>query len=1173
MPSVNPDDPVADRVEPFIARWSAAEAAERANYQLFLTELCDLLEVPHPDPAGADNDNNAYVFDRAITRHKPDGTSTTVYADLYKRGAFILETKQGAHAKSDSTGQELLLDLGATESGSRKSGHGVRGSRHWDLVLERAYNQARGYIRDLPASEGRPPFLIVCDVGYVIELYSEFTRTGGSYIRFPDPQHHRIYLEDLRDPATRERLRTVWTDPLALDPSRHAARVTREVADHLAALAKSLEVDDHDAESIATFLQRCLFTMFAEDVGLLPENAFVEKLRQLREHPEGFVITMNGLWKDMASEDEWSLALMDKVAWFNGGLFESATALPLRAEQIAILVEAARSDWSDVEPAIFGTLLERALTPAARHKLGAHYTPRSYVERLVKPTVIDPLRSEWEAVKGSAFRLRSDGRPDKAIEAVREFHHQLCRIRVLDPACGSGNFLYVTLEHMKRLEGEVLELLEALGDSELTFEMDHYKVRPQQFLGLEINERAVAIAQLVLWIGYFQWHKKTTGEADTRDRPLLPKQETIVRQDAVLAYDERTPRRDENGNFVTIWDGRTTRPHPVTGNEVPDEAAQIPVFDYSNPRRAEWPEADFVVGNPPFIGKGRMREFLGDGYTESLRQAWKGDVPDSADFVMYWWEKAAELLCGGKIERFGFITTNSVHQTFNRRVLERHLGDAKTPLTLAYAIPDHPWVDSADGAAVRIAMTVATRDAVLGELNRVTGETRIGEGESDVSLQSSIGPIAASLKTGAAVSSSVALRSNSGLSCLGLILGGKGFKVSKDEADLINESGLSPIAAPIWNGSDITSRWAGHYAIDAFGLSESELRDRYPQAWQHLKSTVFPIRQTNRDRKLRENWWLFRRANTEFRTSTDGLRRFIVTSETAKHRVFSFLESPDRPEHKLVVVAHTEAGVLATLSSSIHVAWALNCGSRLGVGNDPVYVKTRCFETFPFPDLAERPELRNRLAELGEQLDAHRKRQQAAHPELTMTGMYNVLEKLRRGEALTEKERAIHDAGLVSVLKQLHDEIDGAVLDAYGWSDLQPPGAAPLGDRLARGDEPAEALEQDLLTRLVGLNHERAAEEARGRIRWLRPEYQNPEGAGTQQAEILEDEAPTIAPAAQQNPWPKELKEQFALLKSLISTHGPEPEALLAQLKGRTTAKRRRDVTAVLATLEAMGQV
>ena len=742
-----------DDVSAFVERWRPGGGSERSNYQLFLTELCDLLGVPRPDPAHPDNAENHYVFERALTRRQPDGGSSTVYSDLYKQGCFLLETKQGADQKSAARGAV------AEESGGyRRAGHGVRGSARWDLALERAYNQARAYVRDLPAPEGRPPFLIVCDVGYVIELYSEFTCTGGTYLRFPDPRNHRIYLDDLHDPALRERLRLVWTDPHALDPSKHAARVTRAVADHLARLAKSLEAAGHPPQGIATFLQRCLFTLFAEDVGLLPGHSFTDLLHKIRQTPEGFVPMVNALWKEMSTGTDWSTVLLQKIAHFNGGLFERATALPLDRDQVSLLIGAAEADWSDVEPAIFGTLLERALDPRDRHKLGAHYTPRSYVERLVKPTVIDPLRARWDAVKTAAAQLQSQEQPSKAIAAVKDFHHELCHIRVLDPACGSGNFLYVTLEHMKRLEGEVLELLESLGDTELTFEMEQFKVRPQQFLGLELNERAVAIAQLVLWIGYFQWHKKTTGTADTQDRPLLPKDQTIRRQDAVLAYDEKTPRKDADGHFILHWDGHTTKPHPVTGKEVPDESATLPVYDYSNPRRAEWPEADFIVGNPPFIGASRMRDALGDGYTETLRKVWKKDVPESADFVMFWWEKAAELVRAGKAERFGFITTNSIHQTFNRRVLEKHLSDDKHPLSLAYAIPDHPWVDTVDGAAVRIAMTVASGENAPGLLEEVTAESDLDDGEHGVTLRSRSGTIAANFRIGADLISAVPCR-------------------------------------------------------------------------------------------------------------------------------------------------------------------------------------------------------------------------------------------------------------------------------------------------------------------------------------------------------------------------------------------------------------------------------
>lgn len=969
-----------ESVEIFIKRWETAEASERSNYGMFITELCDLLELPHPDPSTADNIKNSYVIDRSIQRTNTDGTSTTVYADVYKRGCFMLETKQGTHAKKDNPDQLSLLDEGAR----LKKGHGVRGTRKWDIALEKAYNQARGYIRYLPSEEGRPPFLIVCDVGSVIELYSEFTCTGGPYVRFPDPQNHRIYLEDLRKSGTRKRLQTLWTDPLSLDPSKHAARVTREVAWHLAELAKSLDKDGHDAQQIATFLQRSLFTLFAEDVGLLPGNSFLGLLKQLKDHPEGFPLTIGNLWKDMASKDEWSVVLMKNIAYFNGGLFENATALPLTSQQIALLIGAAK--------------------PQERHKLGAHYTPRSYVERLVKPTIIDPLRNRWDAVKTAAAQFVEDDKLKDAIAAVKDFHHELCNVRVLDPACGSGNFLYVTLEHMKRLEGEVLELLETLGDQELTFEMEQFKVRPQQFYGLEINERAVAIAQLVLWIGYFQWHKKTTGTADTKDRPLLPKQQTIIRQDAVLAYDACTPLKDTDGNFVTIWDGRTTKPHPVTGKEVPDDTAQIPVYDYINPRRPDWPEADYVVGNPPFIGTSRMREALGDGYTEALRKVWKKDVPESADFVMFWWEKAAELLRAGKVHRFGLITTNSIHQTFNRRVLEKHLSADKNPINIAFAIPDHPWVDTLDGAAVRIAMTVATCEKGFGELDLVTKETELDDGEKAVELQTKLGKIVANLKIGADLVTATLLTSNLSLSNRGVQVIGSGFIISKDETRKLDpDSSLSErsLIRPYLNGKDLTQSSRNVEVIDLFGLSEDIAREEAPSLYQHVLTTVKPSRDQNKRESYKKKWWIHGEPRTELRKSLAGLVRYISTVETSKHRFFVFLDKSILPDNKLICFALSNSYFLGNLSSSIHIFWALNCGSRLE--DRPVYVKTSCFEIFPFPVLEDANPLKNRIRDLGEQLDAHRKRQQAAHSDLTLTGMYNVLEKLRKAESLTTR--------------------------------------------------------------------------------------------------------------------------------------------------------------------------
>ncbi|MBL9156124.1 MAG: class I SAM-dependent DNA methyltransferase [Verrucomicrobiales bacterium] len=1194
-----------DPVDQFIARWEASGAAEKANYALFLTELCDLLDVPRPDPTSPDPAKNRYVFERAVTRVAPDGTSSSGFIDLYKAGHFVLETKQGANDPL-TTG---LTEAGYSDPGSKaKTGHGKRGSAAFDRALERAYHQARGYITSLPSADGRPPFLIVCDVGHSLDLYAEFTGTGGHYERFPDPRSHRITLADLRRPEIRERLRLVWTDPHSLDPSKKAAEVTRDIADRLARLAKSLEGDGHDPQTIAGFLQRCLFTMFAEDVGLLPEDAFHDLLAKLDGSPQGFPVLIGQLWKEMATGTSYSTLLFREIAHFNGGLFEDTTALPLSKSQLAMLVDASRTDWSQVEPSIFGTLVTRALDPRERHKLGAHYTPRSYVERLVRPTIIDPLREEWDAVRiaaaslhreadqlddeadageekakvllaagksdaakktgAAANKLRAEAKKKdaEALKLVTGFHRSLCQLRILDPACGTANFLYVTLELLKRLEAEVLELLTALG-GDATFEMEGHKIRPQQFLGIEISNSAAKIAELVLWIGYFQWQRKTTGKADTNDRPLLPRDKPIECRDAVLAYEEKIPRRDpETGAVVQIWDGHSTKPHPVTGKEVPDESARIVVYDYVNPRRAEWPEADYIVGNPPFIGASRMREALGDGYTEALRKAWKGSVPESADFVMNWWAQAAELVAKGKVKRFGFITTNSIHQTFNRRVLEPFLADAKRPLHLGYAIPDHPWVDSADGAAVRIAMTVAAGGKKEGLLEKVVGEVTQEGGENDVTLLGRAGVIAANLQVGADLTATTELLSNLNISSRGHELGSAGFIVTKEQAQSLGLGrvpGIESVIRPYVNGRDLTERSRGVMLIDAHGLDEETLRSQFPEVYQHLQNAVLPERKTNRDPRLARFWWLHRRSREELRSMARDLNRFIATVETSKHRVFAFLDKSIVPDNKLIVTAHSDAYVIAVLSSQIHVTWSLATGSRLE--DRPVYVKTTCFETFPFPALEEGP-LKSQLRELGERLDGHRKRQQALHPHLTLTGIYNVLEKLRAGEALNAKEKQIHDDGLVTLLRQIHDEIDAAVLSAYGWDDLR------SADTLVRNPE---AFEEELLTRLVALNHERAAEEKRGLVRWLRPEYQNPAAANAapvkEQSEIELPEAGKSAPAPVSTlPWPDKLPEQVARIRSLLPETGPHPAALSARF-GRANKKREDQIAAILETLRGLG--
>jgi len=464
---------------------------------------------------------------------------------------------------------------------------------------------------------------------------------------------------------------------------------------------------------------------------------------------------------------------------------------------------------------------------------------------------------------------------------------------------------------------------------------------------------------------------------------------------------------------VTRWDGESTKPHPVTGEQVPDEDKRIPLYRYRNPRKAEWPQADYVVGNPPFVGNKMMRMALGDGYTEALREAYQG-LPRTCDFVMYWWEVAARYVRAGAIRRFGFITTNSITQTFDRSVVEPHLS-APDGLSVVFAVPDHPWVDAGDGADVRIAMTVAEAGAGQpGQVLRVATERESASEARELSFRTATGLIHANLAVGANVGSAVPLRSNAGTSFQGVNLVGKGFRLSRSEVLELgwDPEELPPVVRPYMNARDLAQTSEDRFVIDLYGLTAEEARDQYPSLYQRLLVRVKPERDQNNRESRRRNWWLFGEPVGKLRKALEGVGRYIITPETARHRFFVFAPLALCPDHKLYAICCDDAYVLGSLSSSLHQVWALAAGGHLGVGNDPTYNNTRCFDPFPFPACTEGQ--RARIRELGEALDAHRKRQQALHPGLTLTNMYNVLAKLRSGEALTAREKVTHELGLCS---------------------------------------------------------------------------------------------------------------------------------------------------------------
>ena len=1114
----------SDKLETFIQRWQQnTGGAERANFPLFLTELCELIGVDKPEPATTDSANNSYVFERAVTFREAGDRTGHGRIDLYKKGCFVLEAKQSAKRisqKKPDNQEDLFL-------ASDDKGHAKRADRRWDVLMMNARRQAEEYAKALPTADGWPPFILVCDVGYCIEVYADFSGQGKNYSQFPDRRGYRIYLEDLRNAGIRDRLKAIWEAPKSLDPTAKAVRASREIAKRLAEVSKSLEAAKHDPEEVAAFLMRCLFTMFAEDMDLLPADSFKTMLKGCKEKPETFAPMVSQLWEAMDKGD-FAYGIAAKVRRFNGNLFANSRVFDLDREEIGELYHAADADWTEVDPSIFGTLLEQALSPGERSKLGAHYTPRAYVERLVIATIMEPLQEDWRNVRNTAERLVSERHNDEAVAVVRAFHETLFNTRVLDPACGTGNFLYVSLELMKRLEGEVLEALLDLGGQEALAGLDRHEVDPHQFLGLELNHRARHIAELVLWIGFLQWHKRNKGGLPSD--PVLRDYGNIRQGDAVLT-----------------WDGYPV-PKIVDGRET-----------FPNARRPDWPEAEFIVGNPPFIGKGAlMRAALGDRYVEALWRAHK-HMNESADFVMYWWDRAAELLNakGTVLRRFGLVTTNSITQIFNRRVTEAHL-NGKKPVSLIYAIDDHPWTKATkDSAAVRIAMTVGEAGRHEGTVNNVIQEEALDTDDPVVILAQHPGRINSDLSVGADLTSTKPLSASEGIACNGVMLAGKGFVLSKSEAEhLVLRDGMEArkVIRSYVNGGELVRNRAGRFVIDFFGLSEEQARAAYPATFQHTLQNVKPERDKSRDEAFKEKWWLFGRTRPQIREVISNIRRYIGTTETAKHRVFQFLDAGVLPDHMIIAIGSDEPFHLGVLSSRWHVVWAINSGGWLGYGNDPRYSKSRCFDPFPFPDPDE--PTRAEIAALAEEIDAHRKRAQA-EDGITLTQMYNVLEKLRADVALDDTDREIHDKALVTVLKHLHDQLDAAVARAYGWA--------------------ADLSEQEVLARLVALNRERADEEKRGHVRWLRPDYQIPRfGSAAEKAKLGEQieadlgEAAVLDIKAKKPKYPADALAQTIAVTHVLANAG---RALSVDEIAAHFAQGKKARLPIIATLRAMARM
>ena len=712
----------------FIEKWRGVKGGqERANYGQFINDFCQALSLPLPQPAAAGMLGD-YQFEGPVQGGGAGGNTGAI--DLYKKGHFILEAKQSK--LSDAQKQQAELFDAAEDAPVSPSG------ARYDRLMRDALAQAKRYAVNLPSNHPWPPFLIVCDVGRAFELYFDYSGNGRGYGYFPDQHSYRFEITRFTDDDVQAIFRAIWTDPASIDPRAKSALVSRGIASRLAAVSKWLEETQRqkttDApdfarsmaiEETALFLMRIVFCMFAEDVSLIPKGSFTAFLEKAKDNDAAFEPELRQLWQVMATEggERYTFALGSDVRFFNGGLFASAQTYRLSNADIGELYEAAKADWTKVEPAIFGTLLEQALTASERSKLGAHYTPRPYVERLVQATIMDVLDAEWEAAQTH----------EDTLSAAIAFHTRLSTLRILDPACGTGNFLYVAMENLMRLEGDVIETIRQLGGTAEPL------VGPQQFLGLELNPRAAVIAELVLWIGWLRWRMK--NDPDAAPDPVLKQYGNInfgghAGYDAVLC-------------------------HKPTGEA-----------DTDTPMMPDWPEADFIIGNPPFIGGKDIRRQLGGDYAEAL---WKANarVPKSADFVMQWWDRAAHSLIAENtpLIRFGFVTTNSITQTFSRRVIEGYLND--DALSLILAIPDHPWTKATkDAAAVRIAMTVAERGQHDGRLVEIVREHGLQSDEPRLDERTTEGRVNPDLSLGSDVTTVVALKANEGLSSPGVKLHG-----------------------------------------------------------------------------------------------------------------------------------------------------------------------------------------------------------------------------------------------------------------------------------------------------------------------------------------------------------------------------------------------------------------
>ena len=819
----------------FIAKWQASSLKESSASQEHFIDLCRLLD--EPTPAEADPAGEAYCFERGARMD----TGGDGWADVWKRHHFAWEYK----------GKRANLDA--------------------------AFNQLRQYALALE----NPPLLIVSDMAR-FRIRTNWTNSVSAT--------HEFALEDLADAANRDMLKWALSDPDRLRPGESRQALTERAASAFAALAQSLRGRGHEARAVAHFVNRLVFCMFAEDVGLLPDRMFTRMLEQARKCPSEFAALAQALFGAMAQGGRVGF---ETVAWFNGGLFDDDAALPLEKEEIKAALEAATLDWSEIDPSILGTLFERGLDPDKRSQLGAHYTDRDKIKRIVDPVIVRPWLAEWDTAKAEIATCLEQAaaagpgptRTRRRGQAERRFRAFLERLRgfvVLDPACGSGNFLYLALHALKDLEHRVQLETEALG-----LERSFPEIGPANVKGIEINAYAAELARVSVWIGEIQWMRRN-GFHESRD-PILKPLDTIECRDAVLTAEGDEP---------------------------------------------DWPAADVVIGNPPFLGGKLLRDRLGDDYVEAMQRLYGARIHGEADLVCHWFDKAGALVAEGRLARAGLVATNSIRGGRNRVVLDRIVERG----AIFDAWSDEPWV--VDGAAVRVSLVCfARKDADLPA--RLDGRD--------------VARIAADLTAGAAdVTKAKKVARNVGHTFMGDIKGGP-FDISGDLAREwlrlpANPNGRpnADVLKPWMNGMDVTRRPAGKWIVD-FGeaMSESDAA-LYEAPFAHVAEHVRPMRQRGRHKARARFWWRHVSPGPETWRKLDALSRYIATPRVAKHRLFMWLDAGICPDSQLIVTARDDDTTFGILHSRFHEAWSLRLGTSLE--DRPRYTPTTIFETFPFPD-------------------------------------------------------------------------------------------------------------------------------------------------------------------------------------------------------------------------------